>query len=133
MTTQLRGISSQYPGKCEHCGGQYAVGDLVDKLASGKRGHAQCAANERAGRPPQSQPGAAATAPAQSASPAANGHAPASSGVVVSSDAIAALWRLRTACTTIAQGAMAAAVAIEEIARSVDPHQAHATHKDAAA
>jgi len=133
--TQIKGITAKFPGHCGICGGDWSEGDIIDKGADGKRGHAQCvarvkqtAAPQQAVQPQQiAQPAVAASAPTATKGPRA-----ASVTAVIDDHAITALWQLKSAMTMIAQGAMAAAVAIEQIATIVDPHQAKASRAERA-
>lgn len=142
-----RGIRAQHAGKCPACGQGFEAGDLIEKIAwcDDKRGHLACAQ----GHPPQSyqhpaqqqqqqQPPQQQAAPAPyvhpSSAPATIGPraqaAPAAGAFDV--DTAAALWTLKNAMTLIAQGAMQAAVAIEQMANAKDPHGVTAPRKDVA-
>lgn len=137
MTQRISGISAQFPGTCPLCSSPWDKGDIIDKIPGdpdNKRGHAQCVANAKAGRPAQSQSHPAGQQYEQQPAPAAQRPAATSNASLADDETIKAFWTLRTAMTQIAQGAMMAAVAIEQIAKSKDPHHVadRAPSKDAA-
>lgn len=143
--TTVRGIPAKFEGTCPICNGVVNPGDLIDKISPDdqRRGHVQCVANARSGRPAQSlaHPGGAqyqqppqggyAPPPAQGYTPPAapvGPHARANAALgeidVFKSEIPRLLWEAFEGLGLIARGATMAGFAVEKIARIVDPHEA---------
>ncbi len=133
MNTKLSGIAASYAGHCSLCGQGWEQGEFIEKIPGTdpvKRGHAECVARLKNNPAPQAQVAQQQTPPPNGNGVRTNGPATTgprasqngTSGLLVDEAAITALWQAKDAATMIAQGAMALAVALDTIARSVDPH-----------